>query len=477
MRFLFLFILILILSCTSGVQRRKIEIPAEPLPEEERWVEKLREEPLTFNVFGIPVPKRKKEVRQWIQYLAKRERVFLQRSLRRAQRYLPIVKKILGEFGLPEALAYLPIIESGYNPYSRSRKGAVGIWQFIKGTARKYGLRVDWWVDERRDPIESTKAAARYLRDLYELFGDWELALASYNLGEGKVLRRIWQKATWDFWRLKIHFPKETRDYVPLFYAVLLIVSDPSRYGIVVDTNGLRKFEFDSLWIPRPVELSMVAKWAGTSLKRIKELNPQFLREFTPPGMKNFLIRVPKGTGEIAYIRMSKTPREKWLSHFTHRVRRGETLWTLSKRYGVPVSVIRRANNLRNPNKIRAGQLLIIPRVGGEYYALGKDFEYHRVRRGECLSLIARKYKVSIRAIKKANRLKSDRIYAGQILRIPLRKRSFSYFTYRIKRGDTLYSIARRFGTNVALLKEVNNIKNPKRLIPGRKIKIPKKSS
>jgi membrane-bound lytic murein transglycosylase D len=306
----------------------------------------------------------------------------------------------------------------------------VGIWQFMKGTARKYGLTVDWWVDERRDPIGSTEAACAYLRDLYLMFEDWELALAAYNSGEGRIQRKLDRHQSEDFWSLRRHLCRETREFVPGFYAAVLIGSDPERYGIVLEENEKLSLEFDTVTVPDPVDLTVLADWAGTSVDVIQTLNPQFRRWATSPRIHGFGVRIPKGSRELFLISMSNTPRDQWFSMMAHRLRSGETLSHLSYKYGVSVHTIAQLNGIRNPNKVRTGQILQIPVEGGK-----------------------RTYGIAAVSLEG---LDED-----------------DYRTYTIVRGDTLWDISRRFNVPISKLKQINNISNPSRIRPGQRIKIP----
>ncbi len=450
----------------------------------------------------MEVPEDRREIARWINYLTGRGRRKFIRALRRAYVYKKMVVEILEREGLPRELFYLPIIESNYNPMARSRAGAVGIWQFMRGTARKYGLRVDWWMDERRDPVRSTEAAAKYLKDLYLRFGRWDLALSAYNAGEGKVERKVYQFNADNFWEVKHHLPRETRNYVPAFYAVLIVATDPQSFGIEIDTENIKPYEFDTVTIPRQVDLYTAARWAGVSYSTIKRLNPQFKRRVTPPYLRNFTLKLPKGTRGRFVAAMRRTPKSKWVKTITHRVRRGETLYAIARKYGVRVSDIMRMNNIRNPRRLRVGTRLIIPTVSPPSRAVAskvtkktwkkvKGAKYYVVKRGDTLWRIARKFGVTVRDLKKWNSLRSNRIKPGQrlIVRMPKRKgteqvaktrkkRTHSntkYITYRVKPGDTLYSIALRYGTTVQTLKRLNDIKSPRLLKPGQKLKIPKK--
>ena len=495
-----------------------------------------------FALFNLESTLDREEVLRWIEFYRGPGRAKLERFYRRGLRYLPYIFEIVEEEGLPRDLAYLPMIESGYNPRARSRAGAVGIWQFMRGTARKYGLRVDWWMDERRDPLRSTRAAMHYLRDLYEEFGSWDLALAAYNVGEGRI-RRLRRDSTESFWEVRRRLPRETRLYVPSFFAVVLILKDPEAFGVSLDTTGVEPWVFDSVYVPAPVELTLVARWAGTTVEVLEDLNPAFRRWATPPDLKGFYLRIPPGTRERVLAGMEQTPRRRWVSKLVHRVRRGESLWTIARRYGVSVSAIARANHLRRRSLIHPGQLLWIPVPGGAserfaardpapappsrtatYYRVRRGdslwkiarrfgvtvadlkrwnhlksntlrpgqrlrvsppdsratasrsgARYYRVRRGDSLWKIARRFGVTVTDLKRWNHLKSNTLRPGQrlVIRASRQASSRSFITYRVRRGDTLDAIARRYGVRVQDLMEINGIQNPRRLRPGQQLRVP----
>jgi len=461
----------------------EVEIPEEITEEESQ---KILEEDLPFlereaEDLGIKIPRSNPAIAKWVLYYRTKGWGKLERALRRGAPYLPYIKQIFKENHLPEELSYLPVVESAFRNHARSRKGAVGLWQFISSTARKYGLRVDRWVDDRRDPIRSTYAAVKYLKYLYSLFGKWDLALASYNVGEGKVLSRIRRLRTRDFWKLRKRLPRETREYVPAFFAVVLIAHQAEKYGLdkILDADPWR---FDTVRVPRQVELKLLAKWAGTSLSVIKKLNPRYKRSVTPPYERNFLVRIPVGTRNAFLAAMGSTPRSQWVRTTYHRVRRGETLSHIARRYGVSVREIARANGIRNYNRLRVGQVLKIPLLGEPFYVSKRSKSYrsatgakrHRVRRGESLWTIARRYGVRISDLKRWNRLRGSKIYPGQVLVVrPSLRKEIGYITYRIKKGDTLYDIAAKYNVSIRTLKRINNISNPRRLRPGQRIKIP----
>jgi membrane-bound lytic murein transglycosylase D len=291
--------------------------------------------------------------------------------LNRLSRYKPLVDKIFMEFDLPSDLVFLSLVESGFNPHAYSRARATGPWQFMKGTARLYGLRVDQYVDERRDPIKSTVAAARYLRDLYDLFGTWPLAMAAYNAGEGKVMRAL-QKAQaetfWDITRTK-HLKRETKEYVPRFMAATMIAKNPDRYGFSHEPTDVH--EFEEVVVRRSVHLRTLADAAGIPFAELKQLNPELRRDVTPPGDAEYFLKVPVGAKATVEQKLETLKPWKppvWLvkksndrkdSSEWYRVRLGDSLWKIAKRFHVTVKELKDWNNLTG-RRIKPGDLLTL---------------------------------------------------------------------------------------------------------------------
>ena len=402
--------------------------------------------------------------------------------LERSGKYVPNMKTILQQRGMPTDLVYLSMIESGFQVKAKSHKAAVGPWQFIKPTAKRYGLRVDAWVDERMDPKKSTIAAANYLGDLYAMFQNWELAAAGYNCGEDRVQSAIDKYGINDFWQIsEFTLPKETKNYVPKLMAALIVAKNPEQYGFV----GIQyqpSQDYEVAYVPGQKSLKDIAAVIGVSPTKLVELNPALKLKATPPG-GSYDINVPPGYSNI--VAQKSTELSSLSSVSTqiaksggggtkyHKVRRGDTLGKISSRYGVSVAKIKRANGLRG-STIRTGQSLKIPGVKGGGYKTPSHHNTstakYKVRSGDTLGAIAARHRVSISSVKKANGLRGSLIKTGQVLTIPGSsgryydtQRNTSKPTktakYKVKSGDTLGLIATKHNVSVTTIKRANGIK------------------
>jgi membrane-bound lytic murein transglycosylase D len=302
------------------------------------------------------------KVNHFIEFFQNKQREHFTVWLERSRRYLPIMEQIFRSEGLPPELAHLALIESGFNLRARSRARAVGPWQFIRYTGKRYGLLINEWVDERRDPIKSTYAATRYLRDLYSLFGCWYLAAAGYNAGEGKISRAIRKSRAKDFWEL-VRFPyikKETKNYVPKFMAAILISNEPEDYGFM-EIQYLPTLDFDVVNVNSSLDLRKVADFLNLTLDDLMALNPELLYPFTPPDYPDYQLKLPVGTGAGVKEYISSLPREARLSFIQHRVRPRDTLSGIARKYHAQVNAIMTLNNFSHPHRLKPGEIILIP--------------------------------------------------------------------------------------------------------------------
>lgn len=282
--------------------------------------------------------------------------------LERSARYMDIMKDVLREKELPEELVFLPIVESGFNLNAYSPARAVGPWQFIASTAKRYGLVIDWWRDERKDPIKSTQAAADYLKDLYKMFGSWNLALAAYNAGEGRISKALKKTDSVDYWSL-LHTKQirnETKEYVPRYIAATLIANTPEDYGFK-DLAYHDPLEYDEVTLSSPLDIEVIANCAGVPVKDIRELNPELRRWSTPPNLSQYVIRLPKGNEKAFRENLAKVPDEDRFSVRTYCAKKGDSVKKIAKKVGVPVNAILALNSLSGIEKIDAGEKIMVP--------------------------------------------------------------------------------------------------------------------
>jgi len=421
----------------------------------------------------------------------------------RSGRYDAMIRSKLHAAGLPEDLTYLALIESGYDPDAYSRAAAVGIWQFMASTARGVGLRVDWWVDERRDPVRSTDGAVKFLGYLNEQFGSLYLAAAAYNGGPGRVSRGLsryadeleGQSGNDAFFALadKDYLRAETRDYVPRLIAAALVAKDPSQYGFNPHYDSA--YVYDSVRVGPATPLAAVARASGSATGTITSLNPEVLRGMTPPG-DSFFVRVPVGAAANFDSLFAALPREARVAYSRHETRRNETLLALARRAGVTVKQLSWYNPRLKPNRrghLAGGQTVIFPSDAvvaaardvpdpsiERYGSSSRGTVSHVVRRGESLGLIARHYHTTVPTLMRLNGLRKSMIFPGQVIVIRGSPRRTHHTTasrgastsrhnarpaaassgdvHVVRQGETLTSIARDNDTTVAALKKLNGI-------------------
>ncbi|MDO8519060.1 MAG: transglycosylase SLT domain-containing protein [Deltaproteobacteria bacterium] len=419
--------------------------------------------------YNIPLVRNAK-VEKWIRFFTGPIRGNYARWLTRASLYAPTMEKILREQGVPTDLIYLSMVESGFNPKATSHANAAGSWQFIRSTGKMYGLQSGGLVDERRDLIKSTRAAAKHLKDLHKIYGDWYLAWAAYNAGPGSVNRAIRRSGTRNFWKMTEgktrYLRQETKDYVPRILAAAIVAKDYRRYGFSSSLFG-KSLDYDVATVPDATDVDVIAKCAGTTVEDIAFLNPSLVAGVTPPG-KTCAILVPGGTEERFQKNYSRIPREQRLGYSIHQVRRKETLASIANRYKVGRTTLAKANRLGTKSRLSTGSYVLIPKKKGsidsyldepttvvaakprqesvvdiieasplnpvstayaasdEAYAEpapapvppAPEFIVHSVRRGESLWVLSKKYGVAIATIKKWNSLKGNRIQPRQKIRI-----------------------------------------------------------
>lgn len=430
-----------------------------------------------------------------------KERSQYKKGLEQASQYLPMMTRIFKARKLPTELILVPLIESNYRVDAVSYAGAVGLWQFVRSTAKAYKLKVDKWVDERHDPEKSTEAAAQYLNDLYQMLGDWDLALAGYYMGEYKVHKAIGQYRTRDISTLAQTrtFGRGAKDYVSRIKAAILLAKNPEKYGITL-SYGV-PLGYDTVQVKKGVHLKNLANQFGTTYKELRKLNPELKQSKTPPGKGTYSLKVPQGAGSIVIAKNSATQQNEG-KHQTpsiqptapsssgntlvYRVKRGDNLLKIATRYGVDVNTLKAVNNISNVKLLQIGQKIVIPTSEAAYAALkGTKVIAHTIQKGETLSRIAKRYKVDIAALRTYNKIQDERsLQIGQTLNIPLPKSSVlaknqnensskaKILTYRVKRGDSLSKIASAFGVSVRQLQQWNNFGQGTVIYPGSRIKV-----
>ncbi len=403
----------------KGVEAAELDLPEVELP--------LSDIPLALN----------SKVEYFLYYFQTSGKQSFSHWLSRSSRYIPMMKEILTREGMPEDLVYVAMIESGFQMHARSWANAVGPWQFISDTGRRYALRIDQWVDERKDPVKATTAAALYLKELYGMFnGDWYLAAAGYNAGENKILRAISMYNTSDFWEISrgSYLKRETKEYVPKLLAAAIIAKDPARYGFS-DIAYLPAVEFETVKIPSRTDLELVAKLSGTTYETIRELNPDLRHWCTPPNYPGYELKLPKGTRQQFELEYAKVPEDKRFTekvlYTNYQARRKDSLKTIARRFSTSPETLSELNGLSKNARI-AGKRLVVP-----------------------------------------VRQTMDFSHEGRAPHATAKKGSFAKY-YTVKKGDTLGAVARRFNVSTKLLSTWNKLKNKVALKPGRRIIIAK---
>jgi membrane-bound lytic murein transglycosylase D len=388
----------------------------------------------------IPIPTNDRVLR-YVELFQGRLREFLTEGLSRGVQYLPMIQATFRAEGLPLDLAYIPLIESAFKPSALSRAKARGVWQFMRGTALENGLKADWYIDERADTIKSTQAAAKYLKTLHNMFEDWHLAMASYNGGPGRVKRALTRSRKNDFWQLTSStrwLPRETREYVPMILAAVIIAKNPAQYGF--DIVPMPSTPTETVAVPEALDLRRVAEWAGVPIDDIQKLNPEFRRWTTPVKKGEYTIRVPEGTAESVKAGLAAAAPNQLNALQFHTVKRGETLATIARKLRVNRTDLAEANYLRVTSRVAVGARLVIPRMPSA-------------------ALLARAATSEVE--KTAESIVADVLENTSAVEPLVENRApvKTVRTYTVRRGDTLYKIAQRFGKTVNQLKAWNKLR------------------
>ncbi len=448
-------------------------------------VKALEDDPLKLATvvpaeFDIPVVVNP-QVEKWMRYFLGRGKGHFQRYLGRRGRYEEMIHGQLREADMPLDLLFLSMMESGFSNTARSYASAVGLWQFMSPTGRAYGLRIDYWTDERTDPEKSTAAAIKYLRDLHELQGDWYLAWASYNAGPGRVSSACRKHGTRNFWVVAEQetLAVETRNYVPKILAAAILGKHPERYGFEFEAQD--PLVYDSVTVKGAYSVDVLARLSGSDTETLTRLNPALLRGATPPNGET-VVRIPVGSKDRFAKALVELPEQEAVSFKRHKVRKGESLGTISTAYGVDVDTLVRLNKIRDANHIYPGMELVIPvdpnmvipEVKGAAPTKAATKTTHTVRSGETLAAIATAYGISIEQLVRDNNLgNADHIEVGQKLKIVGGSpQSTKKLSYTVKRGDTLSEIAQEFGVTTAQVMEWNGLKSATAIQPGQTLKL-----
>jgi membrane-bound lytic murein transglycosylase D len=450
-------------------------------------------------------------VEKWITYFQGRGREHMEKYLARSSRYEKLMKKVLRDNGLPEDLFYIALIESGFSSQATSHAAAVGFWQFIRGTGKRYGLEINPFVDERRDPVFATQAAAEYFKGLYSVFGSWYLAMASYNVGENRVKREVMNHYTRDFWELarKKRLPQETINYVPKFIAAKLIAKDPEKFGFE-GIDYLPPIEFDHISVVKPTNLRQMAEKLNVNYEDFKALNPKFKGEVAPLKGTELVLRIPPGMNDAAVVAANSAAVDQVQfvadsgDTTTYKIRRGDNLKTIARRYRTSVAYIRDLNDLPRKSRLKVGMKIYVPdrsplrtRGGAKGATAVAQVEekqgkkekqdnfngpVHVVKSGESLYSIAIKYQITVSQLKQLNNIKrSNKIKLGMKMKLPANISSNGPSArelaktriHIVQKGEKLTEIAARYNVMSSVLQEKNKIRNPTSLAVGSKIFIP----
>ncbi len=470
------------------------ETPEENLQELTANEKKILEEKDTRGlVYDLDIYE-SKEMEQYFTLYTHRARKSFSMWLKRSEPFIPYILDQLDKHGLPQDLVLLPFSESGYNSLAYSWAGAAGMWQFMPSTGKRYGLRVDWWIDERRDPYLATEAAIKYLKYLHSLFGDWYLALAAYNAGEGKIARALKTTNSKDFFELaeknhtiknyRTRLRKETKDYVPKFIAISKIFRNLDELGF--EPLTLTKHNIEAISIKGGTDLLSVAKVSGLSWTEFHNYNPAFKRQVSPPHMTT-IIRVPTDKLALVTAHLKKETSRPYAGYDRYIVRSGDSWWRISRATGVPIHILKSLNN-RKSNMLRPGQALMLPGAASVQYAKKTRAKQqpalkkmaiananYIIQANDNLWDISQRSGSTVSEIKKANGLRSNRLYAGQKLYIPNLPAdaiNASKNVHIVAKNESISTIADKYSVRMASIKTTNNLKS-NTLTVGQKIIIP----
>lgn len=459
-------------------------------------------------------------VEEFIQYFTGRGRKTFSLYMSRGARYRPMIIKILREMGLPEELYYASMIESGFNPFARSKAQAVGPWQFIYGTGRIYGLEINYYLDERNDPEKSTRAAARFMRNLYREFQDWNLVLASYNCDKRRIYRSMERNRTRDFWQLR-DLPRETMDHIPKIIAAAIIGKSPQKYGFS-NIELLSPLESEEVQVKGCIDLQTLAECAGTDYATLRIMNPELHKGFTPPTGEEYKLKIPRGSGSKFTLAYQRLPESARSNRAVHIVKKGETIALIARRYGLSTNHLRTLNNLKKSSNLAVGQTVFVPialtrmralavedepvRRKSSLSASNQDLNHPRgerisyvVKKGDTIGKIASMYGSRTMEIRSWNNMRYGQlIYPGQALVIysaktksgqeeelsnqqqvvasrtnKVESKKDNSKIYIVRAGDTLWKISQFFGVSLELILQLNRMKSHSVIKPGDRLLIP----
>lgn len=393
-------------------------------------------------------------VQKHIQFFTNRGRHHMERWLERSGKYFPMIHKIFREEGVPEEMAYLAMIESGLNPVARSWAKALGMWQFIKGTGVRYGLAGNFWYDDRRDFEKATRAAAQHLRDLYADFDDWYLVMSAYNAGAGRVYRAMRRSGSKDFWEMRRFLPRETRSYVPSYIAVSVIAMNHKEYGF--DVTPADPLDYDYVTVDDCVDLEVLAECAGIEFETLRELNPMLIHRSTPPTVKGFQLRVPRSVDkELFQQNYASLPESKKMSWVTHRVKKGETIQSVARHYGVSHQVLAESNGLKARSRLKVGGSVMIP-VSRERTDIASNLPSSMMYDPVEPKAVVRNQSRTVRSAPAAPEIPADK----------------TRLTYRVKSGDTIGHIAEWYGVRATDIRTWNNLPYNRSIQIGQRLAI-----